>query len=411
MRLVKTVLFVLAAGFCTAAMALPARSAKAPANEDCLSCHGDKDAKASDGRSIYVDAAQFGASIHGQAGASCVDCHADLATAELPHGEKLAGVRCASCHEAVAKEYGMSVHGRARSASGNAFAATCSDCHGTHGILPAKDPASPTNPLNVPQTCARCHGNPEIIKKGKIAAGDVASLYKDSIHGRAVLKSGLVTAPTCETCHGMHGILRASNPASKVYRGNIAATCGSCHEGIQRLYEDGIHGTLARNGDKRAPVCIDCHTAHNIRQAELEPTRLRVLKECGSCHVESEETFKDTYHGQVTNLGFARIATCADCHRAHDIHPAKDPRSSVAAGNRLATCQKCHPGVNENFARYDPHPNPKDRARNPVLHYAAIFMKWLLISVMAAFGLHTVLWFPVLWVQRSWKARKGGERK
>jgi len=406
MRLPTTVFLALAIGCCAAATALPAKPPKAPANEDCLSCHGDKDAKRSDGRSITVDARQFAASVHGQAGASCVDCHADLATSELPHAEKLAKVKCAACHEAIAAEYGKSVHGQARSASGNSFAAYCSDCHGSHGILPAKDPASPTNPLNVPQTCARCHGNADIIRKGKIAAGDVASLYKDSIHGKAVLKSGLVTAPTCKTCHGMHGILRASDPASKVYRDNVAANCGSCHEGIRRQYEEGIHGTLARNGDNRAPVCIDCHSAHNIRQAELETTRLRVLKECGGCHVESEESFKDTYHGQVTNLGFARIATCADCHKAHDIHPAKDPRSSVSKEGRLATCQKCHPGVNQNFARYDPHPNPKDRARNPILHYAAIFMKWLLIGVMASFGLHTALWFP-----RSWKARKEGEPK
>ena len=67
----------------------------------------------------------------------------------------------------------------------------------------------------------------------------------------------------------------------------------------------------------------------------------------------------------------------------------------------MATCQKCHPGTNEKFAQYDPHPNPKDRARNPLLHYTSIFMKWLLGSVMAFFGLHTALWFP-----RSWRARR-----
>lgn len=272
-----------------------------------------------------------------------------------------------------------------------------------HDIRSAKDPTSPTYALNLPATCSRCHGNPEVIKKGHIAIGNVAALYEDSIHGKAVLKAGLVTAPTCKTCHGMHDIRRASDPGAKVYRGNVPATCGSCHQGIERQYEEGIHGTLFRSGDKRAPVCTDCHTAHHIRQAEVEAWRLDVTRECGSCHPQSQESFRDTYHGQVTNLGFARIATCSDCHQAHDIFRASDARSTVSAARRAATCQKCHPGTNEKFARYDPHPNPKDRRRDPLLFYTSIFMKWLLVGVMAFFGLHTVLWFP-----RSWRARHEG---
>ncbi len=375
---------------------------KPPSNEDCLGCHADPDAKRSDGRTVVVPEAMFAASVHGQAGLACVDCHADLArTAEFPHAERLARAQCASCHESAVADYGRSVHAQARSHDGGSLAATCADCHGKHDIRPISDPASPTYALNLPSTCARCHGNPDVIRRGHIAIGNVAALYEDSIHGRAVLKSGLVTAPTCKTCHGMHDIRRSSDPESHVVRARIASTCGSCHEGVKRLYEEGIHGTLLRGGDTRVPVCTDCHTAHHIRQADVEGWRLDVLKECGSCHSQSQETFRDTYHGQVTNLGFARIATCADCHRAHDILPAKNPLSSVSAGRRAATCQKCHPGTNAAFARYDPHPNPKDRRRDPLLYYAAIFMKSLLGVVMLFFGLHTVLWFP-----RSWRARR-----
>jgi len=384
-----------------ASLASGAPTVKPPSNEDCLTCHGETDAKRADGRPVFVSKDKFASSVHGQAGLACVDCHADLAAStEFPHPEKLAPAQCASCHADVVSDYGKSVHAEARQRGGS-LAATCVDCHGTHDILSAKDPASPTYALNLPGTCARCHGNPDVIRKGHIAIGNVAALYEDSIHGRAVLRSGLVTAPNCKTCHGMHDIRRSSDQASKVFRGNIPATCGSCHQGIERLYQEGIHGTLLRNGDKRAPVCTDCHTAHHIRQADVEAWRLDVVKECGNCHAESQETFRDTYHGQVTSLGFARIATCSDCHRAHDIHPASDPRSTVSAAGRVATCQKCHPGTNEKFARYDPHPNPKNRTRNPLLFYGAIFMKWLLVGVMAFFGLHTVLWFP-----RSWRARR-----
>src|SRR5512140_3137970 len=71
---------------------------KPPANEDCLACHGDKDAKRADNTSIYVDAKAFEASKHGPM--NCVDCHADLATLkEFPHPDKLKKVDCATCHD------------------------------------------------------------------------------------------------------------------------------------------------------------------------------------------------------------------------------------------------------------------------------------------------------------------------
>ncbi|MEX0880342.1 MAG: cytochrome c3 family protein [Thermoanaerobaculia bacterium] len=391
----------LALSFAGLALASPGAKPKPPSNEDCFSCHGEADAKRADGSTVFVALPKLEASVHGQAGLACVDCHADLAAAaDFPHAERLAPAQCSTCHEAAVADYRKSIHAAARQKTGNTIAASCADCHGTHEILPAKDPASQTYALNLPGTCARCHGDPETIRNGPIAIGDVAALYEDSIHGRAVLKSGLVTAPNCKTCHGIHDIRRSSDPVSKVFRGNIPSNCGSCHEGIERLYAEGIHGTLFASGDTRAPVCTDCHTAHAIRRADVEAWRLDVLRECGSCHAQSQETFRDTYHGQVTNLGFARIATCADCHEAHNILPASDPRSTVSVARRVATCQKCHPGVNEKFARYDPHPNPKDRARNPLLFYVAILMKWLVIGVMAFFGVHTVLWFP-----RSWRAR------
>jgi hypothetical protein len=391
-------------GLCLLGPVAASRAAdRAPSNDDCLSCHGDKDAVRENGQSVFVNEKVFSRSIHGEAGLSCVDCHADLAkVTDFPHAEKLAPAQCSSCHEDVVSAYGKSVHAEVRrKTNGKSLTAGCADCHGTHDILSSKDPKSPTYALNLPATCERCHANPEVIQKGHIAIGNVGKLYEDSIHGRAVLKSGLVTAPTCETCHGMHDIRRSSDPASAIYRGNIPSKCGSCHQGIERLYEEGIHGELLRAGNQHAPVCTDCHSAHHIRQADVEAWRLDVTKECGTCHRESIETFRDTYHGQVTNLGYARIATCSDCHRPHDILPASNPGSAVSSSNRLKTCQKCHPGANAKFARYDPHPNPKDRSRDPVLYYAAIFMKWLLIGVMAFFGLHTVLWFPAHWFSRS----------
>jgi hypothetical protein len=117
-----------------------------------------------------------------------------------------------------------------------------------------------------------------------------------------------------------------------------------------------------------------------------------VLAECASCHPESRRTFRDTFHGQETQLGFMRVATCADCHGAHAIFPKSDVRSTVSSARRLETCQSCHPGANDSFAKYDPHADRYNRARNPLLFYAAKFMHALLIGVFGFFGIHTVLW-------------------
>src|SRR5512143_54530 len=83
----------------------------AHANDDCLGCHGD--AKAD--RPVLPET--FGDSIHGQAGINCVDCHRDVATADLPHPEKLAPVACAACHDQPAARYDRSVHAEARRAA------------------------------------------------------------------------------------------------------------------------------------------------------------------------------------------------------------------------------------------------------------------------------------------------------
>ncbi len=374
----------------------------APTNEDCLACHEDPEARRSNGTSVFVAKDKFSASVHGQAGLACVDCHSDLAkTTDFPHAEKLAPAQCASCHQDVVSEYGKSVHAEARRHEGGSLAATCAGCHGTHEIRSSKDPVSPTYALNLPSTCARCHGSPEVIRRAHIAIGNVPALYEDSIHAKALRKSGLVVAPNCKSCHGMHDIRRARDPASKVFRAEIPGTCGSCHEGILNVYGTGIHAQAVGRGNAKAPVCSDCHTAHHIQSATQEAWRLDVIRECGTCHRESLETYRDTYHGQVTALGFSRMAACADCHNAHDIFPAQDPRSTVSAAGRVATCRKCHAGANANFARYDPHADPKNRARSPLLYRTAIFMKGLLFGVFAFFGVHTLLWFP-----RSWKARR-----
>lgn len=344
------------------------------------------------------------ASVHGQSGIPCVDCHTDVATADLPHADTLAPVACATCHPDPAAKYAGSVHAAARRA-GTTVAASCKDCHGTHDIRRSADPESRTNHLTLPETCGHCHGNAEIIRRGGIKIGNVFRQFQDSIHGQALTKSGLVVAPNCSDCHGAHEVRKSTNPESHIFRTNVPATCGKCHRGVEQRYAGGIHGTLVRSGNRFAPVCSTCHTAHQIRRVDADSWKLQALRECGTCHTESVKTYRDTFHGQVTSLGFVRTAACADCHGAHDILPKRNPRSTVSPERLVSTCGKCHPGATPQFVRYDPHADRHNPTRNPMLHYASRFMTSLLMFVFAFFGVHTTLWFARSVVARR---RPGG---
>lgn len=418
-----------------------ARAQPPPAAEECLACHSDPGLKKEVGKgrfiSLFVDPAHLARSPHKEL--MCVQCHADVR--ELPHAERLQKVRCEGCHRGAREALGKSVHairsGRGalvstcaachgshdirpaaavsverckgchqkpvaeyresvhwgRIARGETGAPTCRSCHGpSHGILAFRDSSSPTYHLNLPRTCAQCHADPELAKQAKIRTADVYTLYLDSIHGRALTRSGLLVAANCSDCHGNHDIRRPTDPAALVYRTNVPNTCGQCHAGVRVQYEQGIHGVEVRGGNPLAPVCTDCHTAHQIRRVEAEAWKLEIVRECGTCHAESLRTYRDTFHGQVTALGFTRTARCSDCHGAHDILPSRDPLSRVNPANLVTTCQTCHPAANINFVKYDPHADPENRARNPLLYYAARFMTWLLVGVFAFFGLHTSLW-------------------
>jgi hypothetical protein len=194
-----------------------------------------------------------------------------------------------------------------------------------------------------------------------------------------------------------------------VGRGQLPTTCGKCHEGITRQFNAGVHGTMLATGNEKAPACNTCHTAHGIQRAESAAWQLSVIGQCGTCHADRLATFKDTFHGQVTTLGSRDVAGCADCHGAHEILPASDPRSPVAPANLVKTCGKCHEAASESFVQYDPHADKHNRERNPLLFYTSQFMTLLLGGVFSFFGLHTALWFTKEWRARRDERSGGGK--
>jgi cytochrome b subunit of formate dehydrogenase len=281
-----------------------------PKKISCASCHADQ--QAAYDRSHHAKALASGNSN----AATCVDCHGSphellpgsdpksrVSHANIPatcgacHGQKLVMADGGQSAHMVAS-YGQSVHGHAV-ANGSDKAAVCTDCHGTHEILDAKDSKSPIFKFNVPQTCGKCHDT-------------IAKEFQWSIHGTA-LAQGNWQAPACTDCHGIHSIKAHTDPNSPVSAQNVAqATCARCHEGVRLSQEFGVAG-------------------------------------------RRETTYLASYHGLASKLGSQVVANCASCHGTHSIFPSTDPRSTIHPSHLAQTCGQCHPGVTEKFAASKVH--------------------------------------------------------
>ncbi len=108
-----------------------------------------------------------------------------------------------------------------------------------------------------------------------------------------------------------------------------------------------------------------------------------------------------------SQLGYTKTAKCYDCHGAHDILPPSDIRSHLSHDNVVATCQKCHPGANRQFAGYLSHATHHDPKKYPYLFYTFWGMTGLLVGTFVLSGLHTILWLPrALQMRRQRKAKK-----
>lgn len=428
-------------------------AAPAPApqsqNADCLACHGEKNFKSESGRSLHVDGEKQKASVHGVL--ACRDCHSDIK--EYPHPKHSARVECStchadeaaavpksihgamlgkdacaschgdpheiqapgkepaqeceSCHADVLKEFRASIHGRPN-ASG-APVATCQSCHGSaHSILAHTEAGSPVAKRNLPTTCGSCHANPQYLAKHAIPFARPVEAYRLSVHGRA-LAAGNNAAATCSDCHGVHDILPARDPQSKINHWNVPQTCGACHTQIRDTYQASIHGQAVAQSMRGAPVCTDCHGEHVILapsepRSLVNPARVSTVT-CGRCHADERlaqrynlpldkvPAYEDSYHGLAERAGSQTVANCASCHGVHNIFPSSDPRSTVNPANLAKTCGACHPGAGNAFAIGTVHVRTASAIEHPVVKWIRIFYLIVIPLTLIFMILHNALDF------------------
>ncbi|OQX95005.1 hypothetical protein B6I21_07660, partial [candidate division KSB1 bacterium 4572_119] len=361
----------------------------------CMDCHSRPGlVKKSNGEvdSLFVELHEIRDSAHGN-NIECIECHVNMSNQNNPVCKDSGPVDCSICHAEVVANYQISSHGKAMEA-GDENAPGCSECHGTHFIQPPEDLTSPIFPKNVPQLCGKCHRSGETVAQRIDNQTEIVDHYTMSIHGKGLLESGLMVTAVCNNCHNAHLELPASDENSWVHPDNIGQTCGQCHLGIYEDFKTSIHHPDVADTDEKLPTCHDCHNAHEVERIDNESFRQQILNECGTCHEEETGSYFETYHGKVSLLGSGKTAKCSDCHGAHNILPAGEPKSTLSHGNVVETCRQCHPNSNRKFTGYLSHATHHDRAKFPILYYTFWAMTILLIGTFAFFGLHTILWVP-----------------
>jgi uncharacterized protein YneF (UPF0154 family) len=298
----------------------------------CKDCHGTHDvaspkvagSKFSEGRVTEScgkchakEVESYAGSVHGKALAAsakgaptCIACHPPNVTIAGGSADSLsvkaAQARvCESCHldgteardrvspsTALVPDWDRSGHG-ARLQHGDAAAANCVSCHGSHGIRKKSEPGSSVGKDSIAGTCAKCH----------VA---IEQSFNRSVHGLA-RTSAKTDSMSCATCHGEHAKLGPADAQSGVARKPVAAqACARCHAAVAFAGDYGIASGRFKS-------------------------------------------FSDSYHGLTARDGTVEAANCASCHTPHDVRPKNDTTSSVNLANRAANCGKCHRGANERF--------------------------------------------------------------
>lgn len=273
----------------------------------CIECH----VKLDDPR-LSGPAKLFDNDVHRGRGLSCNDCHGGDPQADTSEAAKdprkgyLGKPRtadvpayCGKCHSDAnlmkrfnpslrvdqEKEYYTSVHGQLLK-TGEQRVATCISCHTVHGIRAVNDPLSSVYPLNVAETCAKCHGRAEYMSDFKIPTDQVAK-FKTSVHAKALYDKQDLSAPTCNDCHGNHG---AAPPGIA----SVANVCGQCHARQADLFQTSPH--KAAFDQQGFAECVTCHSNHDIATPTDQMLGTQQGSLCVNCHSNGDKGFVAAGH-------------------------------------------------------------------------------------------------------------------
>lgn len=185
--------------------------------------------------------------------------------------------------------------------------------------------------------CLECHGDPE--QETDLDSEETLSLYVDA----GVLARSVHDDVDCTECHtdlkGQSEKHKAKPfPKRREFTIAYSEQCKDCHFQNFTRSLDGVHHGLQAKGKTEAAVCVDCHGAHDIGKAS-QP-RSRISRTCAKCHEKISQAYSKSVHGSaLEEKENPDVPSCTDCHRAHDI---VDPRQDAWLLETPQMCGRCH---------------------------------------------------------------------
>ncbi|MEI7613600.1 MAG: cytochrome C [Betaproteobacteria bacterium] len=228
----------------------------------CVSCHTD-----------IIDSQAGHRKAAGVKPPECIQCHESLWGKAIKENTTSEKPRLGVLAENITA-YKNSFHARPNKDDASRVNATCNDCHDTHSFnIPANDtPERKAWRLSVPQVCGEnCHS-------------EELDEYAGSIHGKQSLEKHDLKSAVCSDCHSSHAIGNTSAAPIKLA---ITAQCGGCHDANYTTYKSTYHGQINTLGYAYTAKCFDCHGSHGILQASNPASKVHPnnrMKTCRTCH-------------------------------------------------------------------------------------------------------------------------------
>jgi len=327
----------------------------------CGRCHKEG-TEVSDFSSVDQDSVleHYAMSIHGEGlykrgltgTAVCSDCH--TAHNVRPHEDPASSINrdnvaqtCQQCHGRIKDVHQKIIQGELWESQPHMVPA-CIECHQPHEVRRVYCNEGMSDP-----ECLKCHSQPDLVA----ADGTPMVVDHDQLAGSAHEKV------RCIQCH-TGAEVNHERPCDTV---PSRVDCAICHAEQVQIYATGIHGKLADQGDPDAPRCATCHGSHGalLHSDPASPTHVRQIPNlCGRCHDEggvADKRYAGSQHSMVANYkksvhgrgleksGLLVTATCTDCHTTHGMLPSSNVKSNTHRSRIADTCAQCHQGIDLEF--------------------------------------------------------------
>lgn len=187
------------------------------------------------------------------------------------------------------------------------------------------------------EACLKCHDHEVGKERLEKKLGDGKTLSLD-ISSRDFIES-MHNGTSCEDCHDSldgktHGKVKTALGSHRELSKSMQPSCVTCHKKKVKQYDDGIHASQVKQGSDKAPLCSDCHAPHTLRSVKIVTPIEQVP--CAKCHDEIFKAYAKDVHGQERIAKGKTAPICADCHQAHD-----NKAASMGDGQKDA-CLVCH---------------------------------------------------------------------